>query len=267
MTIRTITSLTHDRVKWARSLHRRKERTLSGSFLAEGLKLIIDAIDQKWYPTDLFIGTQSDRHPVLQKAIDETLAHQGTVYEVTSDIVSKIANKDNPQTVLAIFQQKFQTINNTDLGSHKLFVALEQVRDPGNLGTIIRTVDAVNGGALFLIGDCVDPYGLDCVRASMGSIFNIPLVKLSLEEFQTLVSNWHGSIVAGHLAATQTHYQAHYKAPSLILMGTEQSGLSEAVSNCADTLVKIPMKGRADSLNLAVSTGIMLYAADQALTS
>jgi TrmH family RNA methyltransferase len=265
MTLRPITSLTHERVKWARSLHRRKERTLSGSFLVEGLKLIIDAVELGQFPTDLFMVSQTERHPLLQFVIDQTLANGGTVFEVTSEIVMKIANKENPQTVLAIFPQIFRNLSDLDLIHHNLFVALEQVRDPGNLGTIIRTVDAVNAGGVILIGDCVDPYGLDCVRASMGSIFNVPIVKLSLDEFKSLTSDWQGSIVAGHLGAKQTHYQAHYKAPCLILMGTEQSGLSETITNCADTLVKIPMKGRADSLNLAVSTAIMLYGADHGL--
>jgi TrmH family RNA methyltransferase len=139
-------------------------------------------------------------------------------------------------------------------------VALERVRDPGNLGTILRTADAAGCGGVILVGECCDPWSVECVRATMGSIFALPLAKAMPAEFLAWRSGWPGSVV-GTLLTAQTDYRsAVYAAPTLILMGNEQQGLTPEMAAACDVAVKIPMRGRADSLNLAVATGIMIYA-------
>jgi TrmH family RNA methyltransferase len=139
-------------------------------------------------------------------------------------------------------------------------VALQAVRDPGNLGTIVRTADSAGCGGVILVGDCCDPYSVEAVRATMGSIFALPLARASVPEFLAWRDTWPGAVV-GTLLAAQTHFRAaDYQPPSLILMGNEQSGLPPELAAACDVTVKIPMRGRADSLNLAVATGIMIYA-------
>ncbi|MDI7774351.1 RNA methyltransferase [Asticcacaulis sp. EMRT-3] len=259
--IREITSLTNQTVKDIRALHMRKEREATGLFLAEGLKIIIDALDQGMTPRILVYGRDADRHPLLERAIAATLAAQGEVLEVTREILEKISRKDNPQMVIAVFAQIVHRLDEIDPASADVWVALEQVRDPGNLGTIIRTADAAGIGGVILIGDCVDPFSVETVRATMGSIFALPIVKCTREAFLADRARWTGALVGTLLTASHNHRTAEYRRPTLILMGTEQSGLTPDLAAICDTHVKIPMRGRADSLNLSVATGIMIYAA------
>jgi RNA methyltransferase, TrmH family len=261
--IKEITSLTNQTIKDIRALHMRKTREETGQFLAEGLKIIIDALDQGFSPQILVYGKDGDRHPLLTRAIDQTLKARGQVLEVTREILEKISRKDNPQMVIAVFAQHIKTLSDINLRDNDVWVALEQVRDPGNLGTIIRTADAAGIGGVILIGDCVDPFSVETVRATMGSIFSLPIVKCTQAEFIADRARWTGSIVGTLLTATHDHRSAPYQRPTLILMGTEQSGLSDDIAAICDTHVKIPMRGRADSLNLSIATGIMIYAATE----
>lgn len=261
--IKQITSLTNQTIKDLRALHMRKEREVTGQFLAEGLKIIIDALDQGFAPQILVYGKDADRHPLLDRAIAETLKANGEVLEVTREILEKISRKDNPQMVIAVFAQTFTPLSTIDPNSNTVWVALEQVRDPGNLGTIIRTADAAGIGGVILIGDCVDPFSVETVRATMGSIFALPIVKCTKDEFLADRARWTGSVVGTLLTATHDHRSAPYRHPTLILMGTEQSGLTPDVAAICDTHVKIPMRGRADSLNLSIATAIMIYAATE----
>ncbi|ESQ78223.1 RNA methyltransferase [Asticcacaulis sp. YBE204] len=259
--IKQITSLTNQTIKDLRALHMRKEREATQQFLAEGLKIIIDALDQGFAPQILVYGKDADHHPLLERAIDATLKANGQVLEVTREILEKVARKENPQMVLAVFPQLTKRLSDIDPQTNDVWVALEQVRDPGNLGTIIRTADAAAIGGVILIGDCVDPFSVETVRATMGSIFALPIVKCTREEFITDRARWTGSVVGTLLTASHDHRSAPYQRPTLILMGTEQSGLTPDIAATCDMHVKIPMRGRADSLNLSVATGIMIYAA------
>ena len=259
--IQKITSLANDRVKAARALHMRKERSETGQFLCEGLKIIIDALDQSHVPEVLIMGPQTDIHPQLARAISETEAASGVVLEVTLDILKKITRKDNPQMVAGVFQQITEELNSLKPSQARVWVGLESIRDPGNLGTIIRTADAAGCGGILLIGDCVDPFGVETVRASMGSIFSVPLYRCTAEAFTQFRRQWPGTVIGTLLSATHTHHAAPYGDCNLILMGTEQSGLTPALQALCDVNVKIPMRGRADSLNLAIATALMIYEA------
>jgi len=138
-------------------------------------------------------------------------------------------------------------------------VALEAIRDPGNLGTIIRTADAVGANGVILIGSSCDPYSREAVRASMGSIFHVALVRLGLEGFLAWAGAWKGDVIGTYLSSQQDFRAAAYRAPTLLAMGSEGPGLSPKMAGACTRLVKIPMAGRLDSLNLAVATALMLY--------
>jgi TrmH family RNA methyltransferase len=125
----------------------------------------------------------------------------------------------------------------------------------------VRTADAAGCGGVILVGDCCDPYSVEAVRATMGSIFAVPLFKTGVAEFIAWRATWPGAVVGTLLGASLDHRRADYRRPTLILMGNEQSGLPPELAATCDINVKIPMRGRADSLNLAVATGIMIYAA------
>ena len=258
---RVITSLTNDTVKAVRALHMRKERDQTGTFLAEGLKFIGEALDQGRAPRMLLVGEDARPHPLLDRAKAETRKTGGDIVVVTHAILEKISRRDNPQTVLGVFDQAYAPLESLIPTSAPCWVALEQVRDPGNLGAIIRTADAAGCGGVILIGDCVDPYLVEAVRATMGSVFAVSITKTTAEAFVAWRRSWPGSVVGTRLDATVSHRSAVMQKPVLVLMGNEQAGLTDQLAAACDVNVKIPMRGRADSLNLAIATGVMVYAA------
>ncbi len=259
MSVRQVTSLTNPTVKAVRALHLRKEREESGLFLAEGLKLVGEALEIGHTPKILLYGPEAASIPMLRRVSEATAAAGGDVVEVSRDILEKVSRRDNPQMVVAVFPQVFADIAELKPETARCWVALQAVRDPGNLGTIVRTADAAGCGGVILVGDCCDPYSVEAVRATMGSIFAVPLFKLSVEAFIAWRASWPGSVVGTLLTATVDHRSAEYRRPSLILMGNEQAGLPPELAAVCDVNVKIPMRGRADSLNLSVATGIMIY--------
>jgi TrmH family RNA methyltransferase len=259
VSVRAVTSLSNDTVKAVRALHMRKAREESGRFLAEGLKIVVEALDLGFAPRVLMHSREA-AHPLLERASRATLSAGGEVIEVTREILEKVSRRDNPQTVVAVFDQRHAALGALDPRSADCFVALEQVRDPGNLGTIIRTADAAGCGAVILIGETVDPFSVEAVRATMGSIVAVPIVSATREAFLAWRKAWPGSVVGTLLSATHDYRAASFHRPTLLLMGPEQSGLSAELAAACDVNVKIPMRGRADSLNLSVATGIMIYA-------
>ncbi|HTK34117.1 MAG TPA: RNA methyltransferase [Caulobacteraceae bacterium] len=258
--VRQITSLANPTVKAARALHLRKERDESGLFLAEGLKIVAEAFDLGRTPKILMYGPDAADHSLLKRIAAATATAGGEVIEVHRDILEKVSRRDNPQTVVAVFEQVFTPLAALQPGAG-CWVALQAVRDPGNLGTIVRTADAAGCGGVLLVGDCCDPYSVEAVRATMGSIFAVPLFKATAAEFLAWRASWPGSVVGTLLSAVTDYRAADYRRPTLILMGNEQAGLPPDLAAACDVTVKIPMRGRADSLNLSVATGIMIYAA------
>jgi TrmH family RNA methyltransferase len=257
---RAVTSLTNPTVKAVRALHLRKERDETGLFVAEGLKNVTEGVELGHAPKILLYGRDGD-HPLLKQAIAATLAGHGEVIEVTQEILAKVSRRDNPQAVVGVFAQTFRPLAEIDPTAAPCFVALHRVRDPGNLGTIVRTADAAGCGGVILVGECCDPYSVEAVRATMGSIFAVPLTRASEAEFAAWRGGWPGSVVGTLLSAAVDHRAADYRKPALVLMGNEQQGLPPEMAGLCDVTVKIPMRGRADSLNLSVATGIMIYAA------
>ena len=258
MSARAVTSLTNPTVKAVRALHLRKEREESGLFLAEGLKIITEAVELGHAPKILLYGPDAG-HPLLQKAIAATEAAGGEVIEVTRDILEKISRRENPQMVIGVFPQAFTPLDALEPKSADCWVALDRVRDPGNLGTVVRTADSAGCGGVVLVGDCCDPYSVEAVRATMGSIFAVKIAKASVPEFLDWRARWPGSVVGTLLTATVDYRSADYRRPAIVLMGNEQAGLPSELAAACDVAVKIPMRGRADSLNLSVATGIMIY--------
>ena len=261
MSARVVTSLSNDTVKAVRALHLRKTREETGLFLAEGLKIITEAVELGHAPKILLHGPEARDHPLLMQAARAAEGAGGEVLEVTRDILEKISKRENPQMVVGVFAQAFTPLSAIEPKSAACWVALQQVRDPGNLGTVIRTADAAGCGGVILVADCCDPYSVEAARATMGSIFAVKIAKVSVQAFLAWREAWPGSVVGALLSATVDYRAADYQRPVLILMGNEQQGLPPELASACDVAVKIPMRGRADSLNLSVATGIMIYAA------
>lgn len=257
--IKAITSLANPAIKELRALGRTKGRRETGLFIAEGLKLVADAHEAGWRAETLVHGPRVADMALLKRLAAATHAAGGTVIETGEAALAKITRRDNPQMVVGVFRQRFVEPREVKPGRSGVWVALEQVRDPGNLGTILRTVDSVGADGVILVGDTVDPFSIEAVRASMGSIFHVPVAEMSAEAFTAWRKSFPGRVVGTHLSGKLDYRRVDYAPPVLLLMGPEQAGLSDRMAALCDDLVRIPMAGKADSLNLAIATGIMLY--------
>jgi TrmH family RNA methyltransferase len=255
---RVVTSLTNDRIKAIRALEMRKARKESGLFVAEGASILVTARDAGFVPTSLVYQVGSAGSPVARSLVGWALAAGADVLEVSEAVLAKLSSKENPQTMLGVFRQRWAELPRK-AAADDCWLALEEVRDPGNLGTIIRTVDAVGARGVILIGNACDPYSREAVRATMGSVFAVPLVKASREAFLAWRADWRGDVVGTHLEAREDFRHAAYKGPVLLVMGSEGPGLSDSLTRACSRLVKIPMAGKLDSLNLAVATALTLY--------
>jgi TrmH family RNA methyltransferase len=230
--------------------------------MAEGLKLVIDALELGWTIRTLVYAKAAKAKPLVEQVAAKTVADGGLVLEVSEKVLSSITRRDNPQMVVGIFEQRWARLADLKPQAEQTFVALDRVRDPGNLGTIIRTADAAGASAVLLVGESTDPFSLETVRATMGSIFAMPVIRCSAEEFLNWQKGAGVSVVATHLAGAVDYRTADYtRKPVVLLMGNEQSGLPDSLARAADRTVKIPQQGRADSLNLAVATAVMLFEA------
>ena len=181
--VKQITSLANPIVKDIRGLALAKNRKASGRFVAEGLKLVADAVDAGWAIDTLVHANAVAGQPLVARLAALCHARGGTVIAVNEAVLAKISRRDNPQTVLGVFRQRLMKLGAVAPAASDLWIALEQVRDPGNLGTIVRTADAVGAAGVILIGETVDPFSVEAVRATMGSIFHVPLARGSRREF------------------------------------------------------------------------------------
>jgi len=257
---RPITSLTNDRVKFVRSLEMRKVRKETGLFVAEGVSILLTARDAGHWPQTLIYQAGSASEGPARGLVTVALSRGIECLEVSSAVLEKLSARDNPQTMLGVFAQTWAEPPAAPLvAKSDLWLALEEIRDPGNLGTVVRTCDAFGIKGVILIGTCVDAYGRECVRATMGSVFAIPLVRMTREEFLSWRSSWPGDVIGTHLTAREDIRTAKPKGPTLVVMGSEGPGLSPELTAACSKLVKIPMAGNLDSLNLAIATAITLF--------
>jgi RNA methyltransferase, TrmH family len=259
-TLRSITSLQNDSVKLIRSLDMRKARRETGLFVAEGTSLLVTAREQGWTPMMLVAGPGARDNVVARSLLDWALAAGAECLEVSEAVLEKLAAKDNPQVVMGVFQQRWsEAPQPTRLPQDATWLALEGVRDPGNLGTILRTADAVGAAGLLLVGQTCDPFSKEAVRASMGSVFAVPIVRMESPVFAALACAWPGDVIGTRLDAARDYRSGGWREPALVVMGSEGAGLSPELAETCRSLVKIPMSGKLDSLNLAVATALMLY--------
>jgi TrmH family RNA methyltransferase len=254
---RQITAFSNPLVKQARGLRDKKNRRAEGLFLAEGLRILTEAREAGLLPERLFFSDFS--HPLLAALIEATEAAGGEAIETSADILHKISGKDNPQAVLGVYRQLDTRLERIDRAAAPLWLVAQALRDPGNLGTILRTGDAVGAGGLILIDDCADPFSVEAVRASMGALFTQQIATARWEEFIAWLRGGPGQLVGTSLRAAVDYQDAAYASPTFLLVGNESQGLPRAYEEACDLLVKIPMLGKADSLNAAVAAAVMAY--------
>jgi TrmH family RNA methyltransferase len=257
---RQVTAFSNSTVKRLRSLRDKKGRRSERMFLAEGLRIIAEARDSGRLPEIIAFSGEGAKHPLAAEIIAATEAAGGEAIETTTDILSKMSGKDNPQMLLGAYRQSDTSLERIKRAAAPIWIAAQALRDPGNIGTILRTGDAVGAGGLILIDECADPFSVEAVRASMGAVFTQEIATARWEEFLPWLRSDAGQLIGTSLKATNDYLDARYEEPCFLLIGNEQQGLPAAYEAECDLLVKIPMAGRADSLNAAVAAAVMAFA-------
>jgi len=257
---RQVTAFSNATVKLLRSLRDKKARRAEGLFLAEGLRILAEARDSGRLPEIVAFSPEGGQHPLAAEIIAATEAAGGDAIETSPDILAKMSGKDNPQLLLGAYRQPETSLERIDRAAAPLWIVVQALRDPGNIGTILRTGDAVGAGGLILVDDCADPYSVEAVRASMGAVFTQAVAAARWDAFLGWLRGGEGQLVGTSLRASGDYLAAEYRRPCFLLIGNEQQGLPADYEAECDTLVKIPMAGRADSLNAAVAAAVMAFA-------
>ena len=250
-----ITSSSNDTVKYIKSLFNKKYRDIHHRFPIEGSKMVSEALESD-FAVELVVLSEGYSGDLLTQAESRGIS----ILKVTEQVFQSMADTRSPQGVLAVLKQKesdFQQIIGQDRG---LLVILDGIKDPGNLGTIIRTVDAVGGDGVILINECVDPYNPKAVRATMGSLFRIPVYPVNdaavlLDKLSE--AGWH--IAASTLQGTDVFLWQGGSRKTILVIGSESHGVSQTVLDRSHSLIKVPMAGGSESLNASVAAGVMIY--------
>ena len=255
-----ITSTSNPLIKKVRKLRRKKHRLEEGAFFIEGVRVFISAIEAK-APVQTILYSPDLLTSVLASEVIAAQRKAGVKCVETSAMVFKsISSRDNPVGVGAIVSTRWVALEDLPLRRKSVYVSVLNISEPGNLGTIIRTVDAAGADGVILVGEGVDPYHSSAVKASMGTLFHIPI---SHAEAPDHLLDWAKSkgitSVSTSAHARQSYRGDQYELPALILLGSEGGGLPAEVLEKSDLAVSIPMRGTASSLNLAVAAGLLLY--------
>lgn len=250
----TITSLSNPLIKRARALHQKKARTETGLFLVEGIHHIGQALEAGWQAEAIFYTPE---------LLTSAYAHQLLAglklppQPVSLPVIRSLADKENPQGIVAVIRQRQTALH--ALPHVGCALALLAPQDPGNVGTILRTMDAIQCNLLFLLEGGVELYHPTLVRASMGALFWKPVVQTSFPEFISWVRRSNFQLIGTSSKADQEYRTLHPRTPWALLLGSEQKGLSPQHLAACDSSVSLPMRGTVTSLNLAVAAGILLY--------
>ena len=256
-----ITSVTNPLIKRVRSLEQRKFRQREGAFLVEGIRPVWQALESGAPVELLLVAPELLTSPPALQLIESRPGAGTRIVSVSAAVFSSFAVREHPSGLAAVVQTQHRALDDLDSGAGSLYVGLHEASNPGNLGTILRTLDAVEGSALITIGAATDPYHPTAVKAAMGALFTVPVV--AVDSVAALLDWCHargvGVVTTSSHAGGVEHWSASYPDPCLLLFGSEGSGLPPHALGAGDLAVRIPMFGAADSLNLAVSAAILLY--------
>lgn len=256
-----ISSLQNPKIKHVIHLRDRHEREKNQQFIIEGYREILRAadakrrIDQLFICPELFLGSN-------ENALITRIAQQGAkIIPCTEKVFQKISYRDRPDGLIAIAPQSHFSLQQLTPSANPFYIVAEAIEKPGNLGTILRSSDAVGLDALILCDRCTDIHNPNVVRASVGTLFTVPVIEASSEETIAYLKKNNIAILAATPSATEEFTKVDMTRPLAIAVGTEQLGLSEKWLKEADIRVRIPMNGVADSLNVAMATTLLLYEA------
>jgi len=255
--VKRITSQSNNTIKLFRGLQSRKIRKQSGLFYIEGVRQVGEAIESDFplhtiiYSPELLVADYANE--ILEKASHAEV----DLVEVSDDVFQSFSIKEGPHGIAAVGYERYFNLHETIIEG--LWIALENIQDPGNLGSILRSLDGAGGKGIFIIGNSTDPFHPTAVRSSMGAVFYIPIIQASSQEFSNFVNAKELFCIGASCDATRNYKEQNYPENMILLMGSEQKGISESMAKVCDAFVNIPMAGRVDSLNLANAASIILF--------
>lgn len=234
-------------IKQINALKMKKERDKTGLFIAEGTRLVND------------IGSLV-KYVVISEDYTEDISQFDKVYSISRNLFNKISDTVNPQGIIAVCEIKDYNIEDAFKCDNPFLVVLEDIADPGNMGTVIRTCDAGGVDGIILTKGCVDIYNPKVVRSTMGSLFHLPIYRnQNIDDIIEGCKINNINTVSAHLKGTALPYDVDMTKGCAILIGNEARGLQDSTAEKTDLLVKIPMKGQAESMNAAIAAAILIY--------
>lgn len=254
-----ITSTANPSIKEIRKLRERKERQLTGTYYIEGLRIVGEAVDRGETIEKIIVAPDLLISEYGQKIVKTYLGQGGDVLEVSQQVFENISLKEGPQGIAAVLTQKWTSLSAVMIRPDDCWVVLDSIADPGNLGTILRTSDSTGCRGVILLDQSTDPYDPSCIRASMGALFSQTLAKASFDDFVQWKTNTGIQVIGTSDKADQNYHTFAYPQNLALLMGSERQGLQSKHLEICDAVVRIPMVGISDSLNLAVATAVVLY--------
>ncbi len=255
-----IRSRQNPKIKAARALLRAKGRREQGRFLIEGLAHVGGALEARWPLAYLLWAPERLRSDFGRRLVAQAQGRGIPVWEVSPEALDSVSPREHSQGLVAVAEVRWTPLDDLTPMRYPWVVAVTEPQDPGNVGALLRTMDAVGAGPLVLLDGGADPFQPKAVRASMGALFWHPVVRAGFAAFVAWAHR-QGYRVYGTSAHGRMDYrQVVYRQPMVLLLGNERHGLSEEQRAACDVLVRLPMLGRVSSLNLAVAAGVMLYA-------
>ena len=255
-----ITSLQNSYVKFLRSLKHRKYREREGRFFVEGIRIVEEAVTCGADLERLVFCSGLLKNERAQKLIENFAQRGGRCLSVAAPIFQKLSERDDPQGIGAVIRPINLTLEDLPVGAHTLLVVLDELQDPGNLGATIRTADAAGAAGVVVLGTSADLYDPKTVRSTMGSLFSLPVVRLMDKEvFIGWVRRRGIRIIVSSVHGEHLYFNEDYRGDIALLVGNEARGVDPLLRARADATVRIPMAGRADSLNAASAAAVLVY--------
>jgi TrmH family RNA methyltransferase len=250
--------MSNQHIKEIKHLKDRKYRSEASLCYIEGIRIVYEAILQGADFKEMLISPELFKSEIIEEIQAKAIANGITITELSKEVFESISTKDGPQGLAAVVKQKCFSLDEVSILTGSL-VALHEVADPGNLGTILRTCDGVGASGIILIGNCTDPYDPTAIRASMGAVFSQKIIRSTSDEFRTWVTKNSRAVIGTSDHAQIDYRKVNYVSDTILLMGSERQGIPVDLEKICHDTVSIPMRGSCDSLNLAVATSILLY--------
>jgi TrmH family RNA methyltransferase len=254
-----LSSFSNPKIKLIRKLQEKKQRYKNGLYYIEGLRIIGDALQHHAAFDAVYYAPELLRSQFGLALIQQCRENEIEVYEVPAVIFEHFSLKDHPQGIGAVMKMQPQALPADDMLPRRIWVGLDAVADPGNLGTILRTQDATDGSGIFLLGNCVDPYDTSVILGRMGAVFTQPFYSMDAADFRAWKQAHQVPVIGTSDAAKQDYQSITYPSQMVLLMGSEREGLHPEMEALCDEIVSIPMSGYSDSLNLSIATAVVLY--------